>query len=198
MQGSGRFAERVLEIASFRAWLPRIGLAFTSSGRVELASPDAPRARCPAWRCRATGRRCAGRSTNATTPVVESPQGVYSLEGSMPYAFKARAEVERAALTARSASKRRARVDRHRFRSSVSTVMRCADASARRGRLQWTGQQPWNFDVDARSLAIRELRPRRERDDQRARHDRRRRTRRRRRRGPRGSRRCRERCSAAR
>lgn len=158
LQGSGRFVDRVVEIASFRTWLPRLGLELTSSGRVELAPPGAPEGTRPRvalsgdW----TGLRWPLDEREAA--VVTSPQGAYTLEGAMPYAFLTRAEVEGAALPKVSfeasgsigdEAVELTRFDGYALRSRVAAS----------GRLQWTGSQPWNFTVDAHSLAIHELRP---------------------------------------
>jgi translocation and assembly module TamB len=158
LQGSGRFAERVVEIASFRAWLPRIGLAFTSNGRVELAAPDAPEGTLP--RLALSGEWTALRwpLDEREAPVVVSPQGVYTLEGSVPYAFKTRAEVEGGALP-RVSFEATGAVDKQSLSLERLDGYALRGRIGARGRLQWTGPQPWAFDVDARSLAIHELRP---------------------------------------
>ncbi|HXW10424.1 MAG TPA: translocation/assembly module TamB domain-containing protein [Steroidobacteraceae bacterium] len=158
LQGSGRFNERTVEVASLRAWLPRTGMELTSSGRVELAPAGAPEGTLP--RLALSGEWTALRwpLDERAKPVVTSPRGVYTLEGSMPYAFFARAEVEGAALPPvsfeASGSLDREAVELTRFDGYA-----LRGRIGAQGRLQWTGPQPWRFDVDARSLAIHELRP---------------------------------------
>ena len=160
LQGSGRYAQagRAIEIASFRTWLPRSGLALTSSGRVELAPPGAPAGTLP--RLALSGEWTALRwpLDDRLEAVVSSPQGVYAIEGSPPYAVIARADVEGAALPRISfdaaGSVNKDGVTLERFEGF--TLRGRVGAS---GQLQWTGTQPWAFDVDARSLAIHELRP---------------------------------------
>jgi translocation and assembly module TamB len=160
LQGSGRYAapERAIEIASFRAWLPRNGLAFTSSGRVELAAADAPEGTPPRLALSGDWSALRWPLDAGTPPVVASAQGVYSLEGTLPYAFTVRAEVEGAALPKVSFDAAGA-LDRDGLALERFEGYALRGQVTAQGRLQWTGPQAWNFDVDARSLAIHELRP---------------------------------------
>jgi translocation and assembly module TamB len=157
LQGSGRLAERTIEVASFRVWLPRLGSAFTSSGKVRLAGKDAPEGTLPRLELAGNWSALRWPLDEAAEPVVSSPQGVYTFSGALPYDFTARAEVTgptipRTSLEVGGALDKQGlvleRVDGYTLRGRVQG----------RGRLQWTGEQPWRFDVDARSLALGELR----------------------------------------
>ena len=158
LQGSAEFDERRIEIAGLRAWLPRLGLVFTSAGHVELAAPDAPPGTLPHL-------RLAGEWTALRWPLnlgakatVASPEGVYTLEGSLPYRFTARAEANGEAIPAVT-------IDAAGLVDKDGVRLERFDGYALRGRvqgqgsLQWSGAQPWHFDVRAKSLAIGELRP---------------------------------------
>ncbi|HET7202220.1 MAG TPA: translocation/assembly module TamB domain-containing protein [Steroidobacteraceae bacterium] len=160
LQGSGRYADadRAIEVASFRAWLPRTGLAFASSGRVELAPRDAPEGTLP--RLALSGEWTALRwpLDERAEPVVLSPRGVYSIEGSAPYEVVARAEVQGAALP-KVSFEATAAVDKNGLTLDRFDGYTLRGRIGARGKLQWIGAQRWAFDVDARSLAIHELRP---------------------------------------
>jgi translocation and assembly module TamB len=157
LQGSGRYAERMVEVTSFRAWLPRTGLALTSSGAIELAPPGAPEGTLPRVRLAGDWTLLQWPLDERAAPVVASPQGVYTIEGSLPYAYTARAEVTGAAIptvtfeAAGAVDKEGVVLDRfegYALRGRVDG----------RGELRWTGKQPWRFDLQARSLALGELR----------------------------------------
>ena len=158
LQGSGRFVERTVEVTSFRAWLPRIGLELTSSGRVELAPAGSPEGTLPRLALSGEWNALRWPLDERVAATVSSPRGVYTLEGSMPYAFFARAEVEGAALPPVS-FEAAGSLDREAVELTRFDGYALRGRVAAQGRLQWTGPQPWRFDVDARSLAINELRP---------------------------------------
>ena len=158
LQGAGRWEGRTIELANLQAWLPRMGLSVTSSGTVTLPAADAPDGTLPRLVLNGDWVALRWPVELEGEPVLRSPQGVYTLEGSMPYRFTTRAQVEGPAIPSTSFE-------------AAGTVTRDSvlldrfDGYALRGRLQgrgalsWTGTQAWNFDVDARSIAISELRP---------------------------------------
>jgi translocation and assembly module TamB len=157
LQGSGRYESRRIDVTSLRVWLPRIASSVSASGVVELPAPDAPEGTLP--RLELTGDWSGLRwpVEPDAEPVVTSAQGAYTLEGALPYAFNARASVAGVAIPpidfeAGGALDREGltldRFDGYVARGRVQG----------RGSLQWSGEQRWKFDVDARALALAELR----------------------------------------
>jgi translocation and assembly module TamB len=159
VQGAGRWADRTISLASLQVWLPRIGMSLSSRGSITLPDADAPEGTLP--RLALEGDWTALRwpiADGDEPPVVLSPQGVYTLEGALPYTFDARAQVEGEAIPSTSFAAAGV-VDRNGVvldRFEGYTLRGRVDG---RGRLAWTGTQAWNFDVDARGLAIGDLRP---------------------------------------
>jgi autotransporter translocation and assembly factor TamB len=158
LQGAGRWADSTLELASMRVWLPRAGLELNSSGTITLPAKGAPEGAMPRLALIGDWRALRWPIAGEDAPAVASPQGVYSVEGALPYFIRARAQVEGAAIPKTSFDLRGA-VDKEQF------VLQSFDGYALRGRingtgrLNWTGAQPWRFDVKAQSLAIGDLRP---------------------------------------
>jgi translocation and assembly module TamB len=93
----------------------------------------------------------------AADPVASSPHGVYSFEGSLPYAFTAKAEVVGPAIP-RTSFEAGGSLDREGLALERLEGFALRGRVLGRGRLQWTGDQPWRFEIDARSLALGELR----------------------------------------
>ena len=158
LQGAGRWADSTIEVGSLRAWLPRTGLEVTSSGKITLPPKDAPEGTLP--RLDVSGDWSALRwpLVGPDAPIVASPHGVYSVEGSLPYRVKTRALVEGAAIPTTTFDLLGV-VDREQL------VIQSFDGYALSGRIEgngklaWTGAQPWRFNLTAKSLAINELRP---------------------------------------
>jgi translocation and assembly module TamB len=159
VQGAGRWEDHTISLASLQVWLPRIGMSLSSSGTITLPDANAPEGTLP--RLALQGDWSALRwpvTAGDEPPVVRSPQGVYTLEGSLPYTFSTRAEVTGEAIPATSFSaagvvnKEGVTLDKfegYTLRGRVNG----------RGTLAWTGKQAWNFDIDARGLAIGDIRP---------------------------------------
>jgi translocation and assembly module TamB len=158
LQAGGRWKDRTLDIASLRAWLPRIGLELRSSGTVRLADADAPEGTLPLLKLAGEWSALRWPLGADTEAIVSSPQGSYTLEGSLPYAFTARAQVEGIAIPTTSfdavGKVDKAGVVLDRFEGYA--LRGRIDG---RGRLSWAGNQPWNFEVNARSISVAELRP---------------------------------------
>jgi translocation and assembly module TamB len=158
LHGAGRWEGRQVEIDNLQAWLPRAGLSMTSSGTVTLPGAEAPPGTLPHLALAGDWTALRWPLDTATEAVVTSPQGVYTLEGSLPYRFTTRAQVTGPAIPETSFSAAGA-VD------TGAVTLETFDGVALRGRLQaqgklsWTGSQDWGFDVRAQSLAIGELRP---------------------------------------
>jgi translocation and assembly module TamB len=158
VQGAGRWEERTISLASLQVWLPRMGLSATSSGTIRLPEADAPEGALPDLALNGEWSALRWPVELEGEPVVQSPQGVYTLEGSMPYRFSTRAQVEGPAIPSTS-------FEAAGVVSQTGVTLDRFDGYALRGRitgrgaLSWSGNQPWSFDVDAQGLAISELRP---------------------------------------
>jgi translocation and assembly module TamB len=158
LQGAARWAGKAFEIASLRAWLPRTGLEITTSGTVTLPGEDAPEGALPHLALTGDWSALRWPVAGAEAPVVASPQGVYSIAGSLPYRLETRAQVEGAAIPTTSFDLRGV-VDKEQIVLESFEGYALRGSIRGNGRLAWTGAQPWRFDVNARSLAIGELRP---------------------------------------
>ena len=158
VQGAGRWEERTISLANLQVWLPRMGLAVTSNGTIELPAADAPEGALPLLTLNGDWSALQWPIALDGEPVVQSPQGVYTLEGSLPYRFSTRAQVEGPAIPSTS-------FEAAGVVNRTGVVLDRFDGYALRGRingrgaLSWSGNQAWNFDVDAQGLAIGELRP---------------------------------------
>ena len=161
VQGAGRWEDRTISLASLQVWLPRIGMALTSSGTITLPEADAPEGTLP--RLALQGDWSALRwpvvaEPGDAAPVVQSPQGVYALEGALPYKFSARAEVEGEAIP-RTSFAAAGVIDRDGVALDSFEGYALRGRLQGRGRLAWTGTRAWGFDIDAQGLAIGDLRP---------------------------------------
>jgi translocation and assembly module TamB len=158
LQGAGRWDDRTISLADVRVWLPRIGLSLTSNGTVTLPDESAPEGTLPRLDLNGEWSTLQWPIATDGEPVVQSPHGVYTIEGSSPYTFSTRAQVEGAAFPSVSfaadgvidqAGLTLAKLEGYALRGRING----------RGKLAWTGNQAWNFDVDAQGLSIGELRP---------------------------------------
>ncbi len=158
VQGAGRWAERTLALSNVQVWLPRIGLSLTSNGTVTLPDDAAPEGTLP--RLDMAGEWSALRWPVGVNdePVVQSPQGVYTIEGSLPYKFTTRAQVEGAAIPAVSFAAGGV-IDKAGLTLDKFEGYALRGRVNGRGSLAWTGTQAWQFAVDAQGLAISDLRP---------------------------------------
>ena len=158
VQGSGRWADSTLNLASLRVWLPRTGLEVTAAGKIVMPAKGAPQGTLPHLALSGDWTALRWPLAGDAAPTIASPQGVYSLVGALPYALQAKAKVEGTAIPSTSFSLA-GTVDKEQF------VLQSVDGYALRGRirgrgrLSWTGAQPWRFEVNAQSLAISDLRP---------------------------------------
>ena len=158
LQGSGRLDERRVEIASFRIWLPRTGASIATSGSVQLAAPDAPEGTLPRLELAGEWSNLHWPLDAGVEPTVVSPLGKYTLAGSLPYRFTVRADVAGAAVPETNLEAGGV-IERERLRLERFDGYAMRGRLQGRGSLQWTGNQPWSFEVDARSLALDEVRP---------------------------------------
>ena len=158
VQGAGRWEERTIALANLQVWLPRMGLTVISSGTIKLPDADAPAGTLPLLALNGEWSALQWPIELDGEPTVQSPQGVYTLEGSLPYRFTTRAQVAGPAIPSTS-------FEAAGVVNRTGVVLDRFDGYALRGRikgrgaLSWSGNQAWNFDVDAQGLAISELRP---------------------------------------
>ena len=157
LQGSARIDERTIDLAGLRAWLPRLGLALTVAGKAQLPGEDAAPGTLPHVAINGEWTAFRWPLTADAKPLFTSPEGVFTFEGAMPYRFTMRAEAKGAAIPPVT-------LDAVGLIDKVGLRLDRVDAYTLRGRIQgngrlaWSGQQPWAFDVVAKSLAIGELR----------------------------------------
>lgn len=149
LQGGGTWQGRVIEITTLRAWLPRSAASFTTSGTIDLA-PESP---VLALR----GEWATLRWPLVGEPVVTSAAGNYRIGGSLPYAYEVKAETAGAQIPA-AAWHATGLVGRDALTIDAVDAYTLDGRIRGAGRLGWTGDQPWRFTVQARSLDLRRLR----------------------------------------
>jgi translocation and assembly module TamB len=153
VQGSGHWESPTLAIDSLRAWLPRSTLAVSVTGSARLQE-DAPALDL-------SGEWIALRWPLTGEPQVESPLGLFSLKGAMPYAFDVQTQARLPVIEGAPEAKFTAAgtVDREQL------VLDRFDGEVLRGRLagsgrmSWVGEQPWSARLEAKNLDIAVVRP---------------------------------------
>ena len=153
VQGSGRWDSPTLSVDSFRAWLPRSTLAVSVTGSARFGAdlPDLD----------LSGEWVALRWPLTGAADVESPFGLFTLKGAMPYTFDVQTETHLPVVAGAPAAKFSAAgsVDRDRL------VLTRFDGEVLRGRLSgsgnlsWVGDQPWSARLEARNLDVAVVRP---------------------------------------
>lgn len=153
VQGSGRWHQPTLEVASLHAWLPRSSLSLKVAGSVEFSGPAPTLDLAGEW--------TALRWPLAGDPSVESALGAFTLRGSMPYAFDVRAQVRAPALDTAPEARFDAQgsVDREQLVLDrlAGDVLRGRLAAS--GRVAWAGDQPWSTRLEARDIDVAGIRP---------------------------------------
>jgi translocation and assembly module TamB len=153
VQGNGRWRDQTLELASFRAWLPRSSLTLTSAGTARFAG-DAPQLEL-------RGEWTAMRWPLVGEAAVESTLGTYTLQGALPYRFDVQAQVRAPLLDGTPEAQFTATGSLDNGLLVVDRI----DGSALGGRLSgsgrvsWTGDQPWSARIQAQNVDITTLRP---------------------------------------
>jgi translocation and assembly module TamB len=158
VQGAGRWAGGTISLADVRLWLPRSGLSVTTNGTVTLPDAEAPAGTLPQLALEGDWSALRWPLAVDGEAVVQSPQGVYSIAGSLPYTFTTRAQVEGAAIPPISFAAAGV-IDRAGVALDKFEGYALRGRIDGRGKLAWTGTQAWNFDVVAKGLAISDLRP---------------------------------------
>jgi translocation and assembly module TamB len=158
LRGGGRWEERAFAIHEMRAWLPRLGLDLTTAGRIELPAADAPQGTLPWLALQGGWTALRWPLDPAADPVVGSPSGRYTLEGTLPYAFTLQTEVAGPSMP-RVAFAAAGAIDRPGLRLDRFNGEALGGRIEGRGTLQWSGEQAWSFQVAGRELSVAELRP---------------------------------------
>jgi translocation and assembly module TamB len=153
LQGSGHWESPTLAIDSLRAWLPRSTLALSVSGSARLTD-DAPALDL-------SGEWVALRWPLTGAAQFESPLGLFSLKGALPYSFDVQAEARLPAIEgtpeakfAAAGSVDRDQVALDRFDGEVLRGRLTGS-----GRLSWAGEQPWSARLEAKNLDVAVVRP---------------------------------------
>jgi len=150
VRGGGSWHERQLDVKALRLWLPRSQFALTTKGTVDFRG-EAPLLALE-------GDWTALRWPLGGEPVVESRQGTYTLRGSLPYAFTARADVFGPSIPAADFSA-------SGVFDTQKVVLKRVDGNVMKGRLQgsgqlaWVGEQPWQFRIEGTGLDVSQVRP---------------------------------------
>jgi translocation and assembly module TamB len=150
VQGSGRWHEGAIEIATLRAWLPRSSLAVSVAGTVGLEGES------PALTL--TGDWTALRWPLTGEPAFESPLGVFSLRGAMPYAFEVHAHALLPGLPLAEFAAAGS-LDRELLVLERLDGKALGGRVSGGGRLAWSGEQRWSARVDAKDIDIATVRP---------------------------------------
>jgi translocation and assembly module TamB len=150
VQGAGDWHDQQLDVASFRAWLPRSALAVTTMGTLSFRGGMPQLA--------LTGDWTALRWPLTGEPVVESLQGAYSLDGAMPYSFSTKADLRGPSIPT-AAFDASGSFDQERLLLDRVEGTALKGRLAGSGRLAWTGDQAWQFAIVGKGLDISELRP---------------------------------------
>jgi translocation and assembly module TamB len=153
VQGNGRWQDQTLELASFRAWLPRSSLTFTTTGTARFGGDTPELALSGEW--------TAMRWPLIGEAAVESTLGTYSLQGALPYRFDVDAHARAPLLDGAPEAQ---------FTATGSldnglVVIDRIDGAALGGRLSgsgrvsWIGDQRWSARFQAQNIDIATLRP---------------------------------------
>ena len=153
VQGNGRWHDQTLELASFRAWLPRSSLTLTTTGTARFGG-DAPELAL-------SGEWTAMRWPLLGEAAVESTLGSYSLQGALPYRFDVDAHARAPLLEGAPEAQ---------FTATGSldnglVVIDRIDGAALGGRLSgsgrvsWIGDQRWSARFQAQNINLAMLRP---------------------------------------
>jgi translocation and assembly module TamB len=150
VRGGGTWQERQLTVKSLRLWLPRSQFGLTTKGTVDFRGESPLLALEGDW--------TALRWPLGAEPVVESKRGAYTLRGSLPYAFTARADVFGPSIPAADFSA-------SGVFDTEKVVLEHVGGTVMKGRLQgsgqlaWVGTQPWQFKIAGTGLDVSQIRP---------------------------------------
>ena len=153
VQGNGRWQDQTLELASFRAWLPRSSLTLTTTGTARFAGGAPELALSGEW--------TAMRWPLIGEAAVESTLGTYTLQGALPYRYDVQAHARAPLLDGAPEAQ---------FTATGSldnglVVIDRIDGAALGGRLSgsgrvsWIGDQRWSARFQAQNVDLATLRP---------------------------------------
>jgi translocation and assembly module TamB len=133
-----------------RAWLPRSQMALQASGSVRFEG-SAPQLALE-------GEWTALRWPMVGDAVVESPMGVFKLNGALPYSFEVKAlarapQLPQADFTAAGS------FDREQVQLDRLDAFVLRGRLKGSGRLSWVAEQPWRAEIDGQATDIGMLRP---------------------------------------
>jgi len=150
IRGRGTWHGAQLDVSTLRLWLPRLQMALTTQGTVTFGGQSPKLALAGDW--------TKLRWPLSGTPAVESLKGVYTLDGSLPYAFTVHADVRGPAIPAAdftaagSLDSKRLLLDR-----VDGSVMKGSLQGS--GQLAWSGDQAWRFKIAGQRLDVSQVRP---------------------------------------
>ncbi|HVN41482.1 MAG TPA: hypothetical protein VMT50_01775, partial [Steroidobacteraceae bacterium] len=150
IQGACAWHAGTLEINGVRAWLPRLGSELSADGTVSFGDGPPRLALKGGW----TGLRWP----LSGPPAVESPEGRYSLDGALPYAFRVRARLQGPAIP-ETALEAGGSLGAERLLLERLNAATLGGSLRGAGQLQWSAPQSWRLQVDGRDLDIGRIRP---------------------------------------
>ncbi len=153
VQGNGRWQDQTLELASFRAWLPRSSLAFTTTGTARFGG-DAPELAL-------SGEWTAMRWPLIGEAAVESTLGTYTLQGALPYRFDVDAHARAPLLDGAPEAQFKATGNLDNGLVVIDQIDGAALGGrlSGSGRVSWIGDQPWSARFQAQNVNLAMLRP---------------------------------------
>jgi translocation and assembly module TamB len=153
VQGNGRWQDQTLELASFRAWLPRSSLALTTTGTARFGG-DRPELAL-------NGEWTAMRWPLTGDAAVESTLGTYTLQGALPYHFDVDAHARAPLLDGAPEAQFTATGSLDNGLLVVDRIdgVALGGRLSGSGRVAWTGDQRWSARIQAQNIDIATLRP---------------------------------------
>ena len=153
VQGNGRWQDQTLELASFRAWLPRSSLTLTTTGTARFAGGAPQLALRGEW--------TAMRWPLIGDAAVESTLGTYALQGALPYRYDVQAHARAPLLDGAPEAQFTATGS---LDNGLLVVDRIDGAAlggrlSGSGRVSWIGDQRWSARFQAQNIDIATLRP---------------------------------------
>ena len=153
VQGNGRWQDQTLELASFRAWLPRSSLTLTTTGTARFAGGAPELALSGEW--------TAMRWPLIGEAAVESTLGTYTLQGALPYRYDVQAQARAPLLEGAPEAQFTATGS---LDNGLLVVDRIDGAAlggrlSGSGRVSWIGDQRWSARFQAQNVDLSTLRP---------------------------------------
>ncbi len=150
VRGSGRYADDVITVVALRAWMPRSELALTTAGTIRMGDAAPQLDLAGDWK--------KFRWPLAGEAFVTSAVGRYRIAGALPYAFEVAAEAQGPQIPPANFTAGGS-IDRHELRLDRFEGTTLRGQLGASGRVSWEGDQPWQAQVNGRSLDLSGLRP---------------------------------------